>query len=72
MAEVLKELLRFRIENFVQPWKNLLEEKVEKLLKGRNEVFFQIPNSPPYPAISMLNIARNICQKPKIFQTTLK
>ena len=35
------------------------------------ESIFQIPNSPPYPPISMLNLAEFCCQKPKTLPTTL-
>ena len=36
-----------------------------------NKSSIQIPNSPPYPLISMLNLAKFCCQKPKTLSTTL-
>ena len=68
MAEVIQEILTF---NFPQPWTKLVETKVENPVNSRNDSIFQIPNSPPYPPISMLNLAKFGCQKPKTLPTTL-
>ena len=55
----------------LQPWTKLVETKVENPVNSRNDSSFQIPNSPPYPPISMLNLAKFCCQKPKTLPTTL-
>ena len=55
----------------LQPWTKLVETKVENPVNSRNDSIFQIPNSPPYPPISMLNLAKFCCQKPKTLPTTL-
>ena len=55
----------------LQPWTKLVETKVEKPVNSRNDSIFQIPNSSPYPPISMLNLAEFCCQKPKTLPTTL-
>ena len=55
----------------LQPWTKLVETKVENPVNSRNDSIFQIPNSPPYPPISMLNLAEFCCQKPKNLPTTL-
>ena len=47
------------------------ETKCEKRVNPRNKSFIQIPNSPPYPLISMLNLAKFCCQKPKTLSTTM-
>ena len=54
-----------------QPWTKLVETKVENPVNSRNGSIFQIPNSPPYPSISMLNLAKFCCQKLKTLRTTL-
>ena len=43
--------------NKLQPWKTLVETKVENPGNSRNDSIFQIPSSPTYPPppISMLN-----------------
>ena len=55
----------------LQPWTKLVETKVENPVNSRNDSSFQIPNSPPYPPISMLNLAKFCCQKPTTLPTTL-
>ena len=54
-----------------QPWTKLFETKVENPVNSRNSSIFQIPDSLPYPSISMLNQAQFCCQKPKTMWTTL-
>ena len=49
----------------------LVETKVENAVNSRNYSIFQIPNSPPYPPISMLNLTGFCCQKSKTLPTTL-
>ena len=44
------------------PGQNLLRQ-----VNSRNDSIFKIPNSPPYPPISMLNLAQFCCQNPKTF-----
>ena len=68
MAEVIQEILTF---NFPQPWTKLVEIKAENPVNSRNDLIFQIPNSPPYPPISMLNLAKFCCQKPKTLSAAL-
>ena len=58
-------------ENELQPWTKLVETKVENPGTSRIDSIFQISNSPPYPPISMLNLAKFCCQKPKTLPTTL-
>ena len=55
----------------LQPWTKLVETKVENPVNSRNDSSFQIPDSPPYPPISMLNLAKICSQKPKTLPTTL-
>ena len=55
----------------LQPWTKLVETKVENPVNSRNDSIFEIPNSPPYPPISMLTLAKFCCQKPKTLPTTL-
>ena len=55
----------------LQPWTKLVEIKVENPVNSINDSIFQIPNSPPYPQVSMLNLAKFCCQKPKALPTTL-
>ena len=55
----------------LQPWTKLVETKVENPVNSRNVSVFKIPNSPPYPPTSMLNLAEFCCQKPKNLPTTL-
>ena len=59
------------MKNSPQPWTKLVETKVENLVNSRNDSSFQIPNSPPYPLISMLNLPKFCCQKPKTLPATL-
>ena len=51
--------------------KKLVKTKVENPVNPRNGSSFQIQDSPPYPPISMLNLVKFCCQKPKTLQTTL-
>ena len=53
----------------LQPSTKLVETKVENPVNSRNESISQIPNSPPYPPISVLNLAKFCCQKPKTLST---
>ena len=55
----------------LQSWTKLVETRVENPANSRNGSIFQIQNSPPYPLISMLNLVKFCCQKPKTLQTTL-
>ena len=55
----------------LQSWTKLVETRVENPVNSRNGSIFQIQNSPPYPLISMLNLVKFCCQKPKTLQTTL-
>ena len=55
----------------LQPWPKLIETKVENPVNSRNDSVFQIPNSLPYPSISILNLAKFCCQKPKTLPKTL-
>ena len=57
--------------SFLQSWTKLAETKVENPVNPRNGSIFQIQDSPPYPLISMLNLVKFCCQKPKTLQTTL-
>ena len=60
-----------KVYNKLQPWTKLVETKVENPVNSRNDSIFEIPNSPPYPPISMLTLAKFCCQKPKTLPTTL-
>ena len=64
-----KEFIVFLI--FLQPWIKLVERKVENPVNSRNGSIFQVPNSPLYHPISMLNQAKFCCQKLKTLRTTL-
>ena len=55
----------------LQPWTKLVETKVENPVNSRNDSIFQIPISPSYPPISILNLAKFCCQKPKTLPTIL-
>ena len=55
----------------LQPWTKLVETKVENPVNSRNDSIFQIPISPLYPPMSMLNLAKFCFQKPKTLPTTL-
>ena len=50
---------------YLQSWTKLVELKVEITGDSRNGAIFQISNSCPYSPISMLNLAKFCCQKPK-------
>ena len=67
---LINSLLKHPLIN-LQPRTKLVEKKVENLVNSRNDSIFQIPNSPPYPPISMLNMVEICCQKPKTLSTTL-
>ena len=67
----LKNYQRLCFKNFPQPWKKLVETKVENPVNSRNDTIFQIPNSPSYPSIPMFNLASICSQKPKTLRTSL-
>ena len=48
---------------FLQTWTKLVETKLENPVNSRNDSIFQIPISPLYPQISMLNLAKFRFQK---------
>ena len=70
-VEVTDKLWKISVKLLLQPWTKLVEIKVENPVNSRNDSIFKIPNSPPYPPISMLNLAEFCCQKPKNLPTTL-
>ena len=55
----------------LQPLTRLVETNVENQVNPRNDSIYQNPISDPYPAVSMLNLAKLCCQKPKTLPTTL-
>ena len=67
----LKNYQRLCFKNFPQPWKKLVETKVENPVNSRNDTIFQIPNSPSYPSIPMFNLASICSQKPETLRTSL-
>ena len=70
-VEVTDKLWKISVKLLLQPWTKLVEINVENPVNSRNDSIFKIPNSPPYPLISMLNLAEFCCQKPKTLPTTL-
>ena len=55
----------------LEPRTKFVETKVENPVNSRNDSIFQIPNSFLYPLISMLNLGKFCCQKPKTLPITL-
>ena len=55
----------------LQSWTKLVETKIENPVNSRNGSVFQIPSSPPYSPISMLNLDKFCCQNPKTVRITL-
>ena len=70
-VEVTDKLWKISVKLLLQPWTKLVEIKVENPVNSRNDSIFKIPNSPPYPPISMLNLAEFCCQKPKTLPTLI-
>ena len=45
-------------KNFSQRWTKVVETKLENLVNSKNDLIFQILNSPPYAAISNLSLTK--------------
>ena len=71
IASVHIELLKFMLWEFPTTLDKLVDTKVENPVNWRNGPIFQIPISPPYLPLSLLNLVKFCCQNPKTLQTTL-